>query len=218
MNPVTGISPSFSEKPFTCEQSNKLSVSGFDPSISIPLDHQKLFKSLADAIKLVCQRPKYQHAPIMKICSEIMYDILIAMNFTIYQEGFEPIACFCDSLINTLPENFVSRYIQMQRDHARSKNTIYLQEEGVELLREFQKPEILDEIGQAFLKQASDEVEDKKLKSIIQMWIMAEQASGKKLFSRALDQYFNEDGTLDLVKRIKTRIVKHLPVYQSNQH
>lgn len=209
--------PWIPEQPYTCEPSKKVSEREFDPSSAIPLDHQKLFISLADAIQMVCHAPKYQHAPIMKICSEILYDILIDMNFTIYQDGYGSVACFCDSLINSLPANFVSRYIQLQRDNSRSENIRYLQEEGVDLLREFQTAEILDEIGQAFIKQASHRVEHKKLKSIIQMWIMAEQASGKKIFGPVLEQYLNENRTLDLIKKTKTRIVKHLPLYKSDQ-
>lgn len=129
-----------------------------DIASTVPQKHRKLFIMLANCMDKAAddQLDVYDELDEMETCCDILYSTFTDMQFKIYRQQQTPnvIDCFCQSLIKTLPANFLRKFVNQNLDGLEftHENGKKMKAKGIEEWQVLQET-LVDEITRMFINE-----------------------------------------------------------------
>lgn len=147
---------------------------------AIPPTHRIAFIMLAEAIREVCNQPRFAYIEDLKSLAEKCFNRLVDMDYALYghNQSLDPIICFFKSLDGYLTHSIISRLItqklllkkeEVSRNLSRGEVDVILAENsrlGSKLTIKLKEKTLMEEIGKAFVEKISKATPRAELKYI----------------------------------------------------
>lgn len=165
-----------------------------DIASAIPQKHREFFIMLAKIIRSVSQE-RLDESDEMETWRDIVYSTLTDLQFEIYQQQrpLDLVTCFCQSLVHTLPANFLKKFSDRKLKYLKPTQENI---EAVEALGKMQwqvfQATLVDDITRMFITEAKrcirPDVLLKLLKTLAEETAKAEKNAGDGFYKPLVQQ------------------------------